>query len=80
MIIGGFCLPAWFRSVKMREIADSIGAYLLVDIPWRGPICRRRYPEPVPHRSRCHQLPPTKPRSRRPDPGEGQAHEELYKN
>ncbi|ELR6181360.1 serine hydroxymethyltransferase [Escherichia coli] len=51
MIIGGFsaysCVVDW---AKMREIADSIGAYLFVDMAHvAGLVAAGVYPNPVPH-------------------------------
>ncbi len=51
MLIGGF--SAYSRVIdwaKMREIADSVGAYLLVDMAHvAGLIAAGIYPNPVPH-------------------------------
>jgi glycine hydroxymethyltransferase len=51
MIIGGF--SAYSRKVdwaRMREIADSVGAYLLVDMAHvAGLVAAGVYPNPVPH-------------------------------
>lgn len=74
MIIGGFSAYSGVVDwAKMREIADSIGAYLFVDMAHvAGPDCRRRLPEPGSARSRCHHHHPQNPggSARRPDPGE----------
>ncbi|HET6564358.1 MAG TPA: serine hydroxymethyltransferase [Xanthomonadales bacterium] len=51
MIIGGF--SAYSRKIdwaRMREIADSVGAYLLVDMAHvAGLVAAGLYPNPVPH-------------------------------
>ena len=50
MIVGGFCLLWRVRLGKMREIADSIGAWLFVDMAHvAGLIAADVYPNPVPH-------------------------------
>ncbi|HIG6890073.1 serine hydroxymethyltransferase [Klebsiella pneumoniae] len=51
MIIGGFSAYSGIVDwVKMREIADSIGAYLFVDMAHvAGLIAAGVYPNPVPH-------------------------------
>src|SRR5690554_3626297 len=51
MLIGGF--SAYSRTMdwaKMREIADSVGAYFLVDMAHvAGLVATGQYPNPVPH-------------------------------
>jgi len=51
MLIGGF--SAYSRVIdwaKMREIADSVGAYFVVDMAHvAGLVAARVYPNPVPH-------------------------------
>ena len=51
MIIGGFSAYSGVVDwAKMREIADSIGAYLFVDMAHvAGLVAARVYPNPVPH-------------------------------
>ncbi len=51
MIIGGFSAYSGVVDwAKMREIADSIGAYLFVDMAHvAGPVAAGVYPNPVPH-------------------------------
>lgn len=51
MIIGGFSAFSGIVDwAKMREIADSIGAYLFVDMAHvAGLIAAGVYPNPVPH-------------------------------
>ena len=51
MIIGGFSAYSGVVDwAKMREIADSIGAYLFVDMAHvAGLIAAGVYPNPVPH-------------------------------
>lgn len=51
MIIGGFSAYSGIVDwAKMREIADSIGAYLFVDMAHvAGLIAAGVYPNPVPH-------------------------------
>lgn len=51
MIIGGFsAFSGVVDWAKMREIADSIGAYLFVDMAHvAGLIAAGVYPNPVPH-------------------------------
>ena len=65
----------------MREIADSIGAYLFVDMAHvAGLIAAGVYPNPVPH---AHVVTTTTHKTggstRWADPGEG-GDEELYKS
>lgn len=73
MIIGGFSAYSGVVDwAKMREIADSIGAYLFVDMAHvAGLVAAGVYPNPVPH---AHVVTTTthKPwrAARRPDPGE----------
>ncbi len=56
MIIGGFSAYSGVVDwAKMREIADSIGAYLFVDMAHvAGPGCCWRLPEPGSSCSRCY--------------------------
>lgn len=51
MIIGGFsAFSGLVNWAKMREIADSVGSYLLVDMAHvTGLIAAGLYPDPVPH-------------------------------
>lgn len=51
MIIGGFSAYSGVVDwAKMREIADSIGAYLFVDMAHvAGTVAAGVYPNPVPH-------------------------------
>lgn len=54
MIIGGFSAYSgvvdWAKMREMREIADSIGAYLFVDMAHvAGLVAAGVYPNPVPH-------------------------------
>lgn len=51
MIIGGFSAYSGVVDwAKMREIADSIGAYLFVDMAHvAGLVAAGVYPNPVPH-------------------------------
>ncbi len=74
MIIGGFSAYSGIVDwAKMREIADSIGAYLFVDMAHvAGLIAAGVYPNPVPH---AHVVTTTTHKTpggcaRRPDPGE----------
>ena len=59
MIIGGFSAYSGVVDwAKMREIADSIGAYLFVDMAHvAGLIAAGVYPNPVPHAHRHHHHP-----------------------
>ena len=74
MIIGGFSAYSGVVDwAKMREIADSIGAYLFVDMAHvAGPVAAGVYPNPVPHAhvvtTTTHKTPGGS--ARRPDPGE----------
>lgn len=73
MIIGGFSAYSGVVDwAKMREIADSIGAYLFVDMAHvAGPVAAGVYPNPVPH---AHVVTTTTHKTggsaRRPDLGE----------
>ncbi len=73
MIIGGFSAYSGIVDwAKMREIADSIGAYLFVDMAHvAGLIAAGVYPNPVPH-AHVVTTTTTKPggSARRPDSGE----------
>lgn len=73
MIIGGFSAYSGVVDwAKMREIADSIGAYLFVDMAHvAGLVAAGVYPNPVPH-AHVVTTTTTKPwrPARRPDPGE----------
>jgi len=75
MIIGGFSAFSGIVDwAKMREIADSIGAYLFVDMAHvAGPIAAGVYPNPVPPATPRHHHHPQDPGGStwRPDPGQG---------
>ena len=51
MIIGGgSAYPRQFNFVRMREIADKVGAYLLVDMAhFAGLVAGHAHPSPIPH-------------------------------
>ncbi|MFN3662844.1 serine hydroxymethyltransferase [Yoonia sp.] len=50
IIAGGSAIPRIIDFVKMREIADSVGAYLLVDMAhFAGLVAAGHYPSPFPH-------------------------------
>ncbi len=50
IIAGGSAIPRIIDFVKMREIADSVGAYLLVDMAhFAGLVAAGLYPSPFPH-------------------------------
>ena len=50
IIAGGSAIPRIIDFAKMREIADSIGAYLLVDMAhFAGLVAAGHYPSPFPH-------------------------------
>ena len=50
IIAGGSAIPRIIDFAKMREIADSVGAYLLVDMAhFAGLVAAGRYPSPFPH-------------------------------
>ena len=50
IIAGGSAIPRIIDFVKMREIADSVGAYLLVDMAhFAGLVAADLYPSPFPH-------------------------------
>ncbi|MCH2163847.1 MAG: serine hydroxymethyltransferase [Marinovum sp.] len=52
IIAGGSAIPRQIDFAKMREIADSVGAYLLADVAhFAGLIASGHYPSPFPH---CH--------------------------
>ena len=83
MIIGGFSAYSGVVDwAKMREIADSIGAYLFVDMAHvAGLVAAGVYPEPGSSCSRCyyhHSQNPAGPRGGL-IPAKGGS-EELYKN
>ncbi len=50
LIAGGSAIPRIIDFAKMREIADRVGAYLLVDMAhYAGLIATGHYPSPFPH-------------------------------
>ncbi len=50
IIAGGSAIPRALDFAKMREIADSVGAYLLADVAhYAGLIAAGEYPNPFPH-------------------------------
>lgn len=50
IIAGGSAIPRVINFAKMREIADEVGAYLLVDMAhFAGLIAAGEYPSPFPH-------------------------------
>ena len=50
LIAGGSAIPRIIDFAKMREIADSVGAYLLVDMAhYAGLIATGHYPSPFPY-------------------------------
>ena len=50
IIAGGSAYPRQFDFVRMREIADKVGAYLLVDMAhFAGLVAGGAHPSPVPH-------------------------------
>ncbi|RGP38862.1 serine hydroxymethyltransferase [Pseudotabrizicola alkalilacus] len=50
IIAGGSAIPRIIDFARMREIADSIGAYLLVDMAhFAGLVAAGLYPSPFPH-------------------------------
>ncbi len=50
LIAGGSAIPRIIDFAKMREIADSVGAYLLVDMAhFAGFVATGHYPSPFPH-------------------------------
>jgi len=50
LIAGGSAIPRIIDFGKMREIADSVGAYLLVDMAhFAGLVASGHYPSPFPH-------------------------------
>ncbi|WP_375254525.1 serine hydroxymethyltransferase [Yoonia sp.] len=50
IIAGGSAIPRIIDFAKMREIADSVGAYLLVDMAhFAGLVAADLYPSPFPH-------------------------------
>ncbi|MBM7068412.1 serine hydroxymethyltransferase [Actibacterium sp. 188UL27-1] len=54
IIAGGSAIPRQIDFAKFREIADSVGAYLLADVAhFAGLIAAGVYPSPFPH---CHAV------------------------
>jgi len=54
IIAGGSAIPRQLDFAKFREIADSVGAYLLADVAhFAGLIAAGLYPSPFPH---CHAV------------------------
>jgi glycine hydroxymethyltransferase len=50
IIAGGSAIPRQIDFVKFREIADSVGAYLMVDMAhFAGLVAGGQHPNPVPH-------------------------------
>ncbi len=50
IIAGGSAIPRQLDFAKFREIADSVGAYLLADVAhYAGLIAAGKYPNPFPH-------------------------------
>ena len=50
IIVGGSAYPRWFDFVGWREVADSVGAYLMADIAHiAGLIAADVHPDPVPY-------------------------------
>ena len=50
IIAGGSAIPRLIDFARMREIADSVGAYLLVDMAhFAGLVAAGLYPSPFPH-------------------------------
>jgi glycine hydroxymethyltransferase len=50
LIAGGSAIPRVIDFARMREIADSVGAYLLVDMAhFAGLVAAGLYPSPFPH-------------------------------
>ncbi len=50
IIAGGSAIPRIIDFARMREIADSVGAYLLVDMAhFAGMVASGHYPSPFPH-------------------------------
>lgn len=50
IIAGGSAIPRIIDFAKMREIADTVGAYLLVDMAhFAGMVATGLYPSPFPH-------------------------------
>ena len=50
LIAGGSAIPRQIDFAKMREIADSVGAYLLVDMAhFAGLVAAGEHPSPFPH-------------------------------
>ncbi|MGI3211487.1 serine hydroxymethyltransferase [Roseovarius tibetensis] len=50
IIAGGSAIPRQIDFARMREIADSVGAYLLVDMAhFAGLVAADEYPSPFPH-------------------------------
>ena len=72
MIVAGWsAYPRQLDFARFREIADSVGAYLMVDMAhFAGLVAAGLHPIPVPHRRRGHDHDPQddRRRPRRDDP------------
>lgn len=50
LVVGASAYPRKIDFARMREIADSVGAYLMADMAhWAGLVAAGLYPSPVPH-------------------------------
>jgi len=50
LVVGASAYPRFIDFARMREIADSVGAYLMVDMAhWAGLVAVGLYPNPVPY-------------------------------
>merc|ERR1711916_3262 len=50
IIAGGSAIPRQIDFARMREIADSVGAYLMVDMAhFAGLVAAGEHPSPFPH-------------------------------
>jgi len=52
IVAGASAYPRWFDFKRLREIADSVGAYLMMDMAHiAGLVAAKLHPDPVPY---CH--------------------------
>jgi len=52
IVAGASAYPRWFDFKRLREIADSVGAYLMMDMAHiAGLVAAKLHPDPIPY---CH--------------------------
>lgn len=50
IVAGASAYPRWFDFLRLRQIADSVGAYLMMDMAHiAGLVAARLHPDPIPH-------------------------------